>query len=455
MKKFKRGTLFFFIPFVMAAAIGLWSWRKKTTALPDEVKIILEWNRLALDIETEVEGIGVPVATRFYGYFGLIPVSIQSNIKDKTEEIQKLFPELVLPSSSSQQNIDFVLACNKAARLFISRYYINLPYRLNKKADDLETEWNKKRMHIQKGEDMEASKRLGRDIANAVYNWSATDEQGHQAYLHNFDRSYIPPVGPGKWQPDEEHPMPALLPHWGKVRTFVIKKENYLAKPLPEYTTDHSALYYSQALELFTISSPLSYENKWISEFWSDDVRGLTFTPGGRWISILCQIIEQRESSLDVTAEAFFKIGIGMADAVVACWNSKYHYNLERPESFIRKNIHDDWRSFHHSPNFPSYPSGHSSLGGVSATILAAIFGDQLDFTDNSHEGRIEFLGKPRHYNSFSEIAEENAYSRIPLGVHYRMDCQEGLRLGTEIGKKINTIKISKSPKINQAISGI
>ena len=35
-------------------------------------------------------------------------------------------------------------------------------------------------------------------------------------------------------------------------------------------------------------------------------------------------------------------------------------------------------------------------------------------------------------------MAEENAYSRIPLGVHIEMDCTEGLRLGYEIADGIN-----------------
>ena len=77
------------------------------------------------------------------------------------------------------------------------------------------------------------------------------------------------------------------------------------------------------------------------------------------------------------------------------------------PQDYIRKNIHEDWRAFHHSPNFPSYPSGHSAIGGVSATILENLFGNVIDFTDKSHIGRIEFLGKPRHYNSFRQMAEE------------------------------------------------
>ncbi|MEO1097778.1 MAG: hypothetical protein AAFX57_08485 [Bacteroidota bacterium] len=40
-------------------------------------------------------------------------------------------------------------------------------------------------------------------------------------------------------------------------------------------------------------------------------------------------------------------------------------------------------------------------------------------------------------------MAEENAFSRIPLGVHMRMDCAEGLRLGYEIADAVNSLDLS------------
>ena len=460
MKKHRNLILGMLMVLILAAASYM-GWRYFTKPkVDDDVALMNDWYRLALDIETDIEGIAVPVAGRFYGYFGFLPMAIEMHQKGQLDQLTAYFPQLHLEELKAGKPTSFGPAYNKAARLFISRYYINIPYHLNKRAEDIENKWNHKWMEELGPELTENSKSLGRDIANAVYNWSAEDKQGHQAYLHNFEKDYSPPQGEGRWREDDEHPMPALLPHWGEVCPFVIKTDEYIAMPLPPYSTEHNSVYYIQALELFTISAPLSYENKWISEFWSDDVRGLTFTPAGRWISILDQFVQINSVPRETAIEAYFKVGIGLSDALVACWNSKYVYNLERPQDYIRKNIHEDWRAFHHSPNFPSYPSGHSAIGGVSATILENLFGNVIDFTDKSHIGRIEFLGKPRHYNSFRQMAEESAYSRRPLGVHYRMDCQEGLRLGEEIGKKINQIKFNsankaKSSKVSAPISAI
>ena len=75
------------------------------------------------------------------------------------------------------------------------------------------------------------------------------------------------------------------------------------------------------------------------------------------------------------------------------------------------------------TPSFPGYPSGHSTFAGVSWRILEHFFGAQYEFTDLCHKDRAEFDGYPRTFTSWKEMAEENAFSRIPLGVHIRMDC--------------------------------
>jgi hypothetical protein len=41
-------------------------------------------------------------------------------------------------------------------------------------------------------------------------------------------------------------------------------------------------------------------------------------------------------------------------------------------------------------------------------------------------------------------MVKENAFSRLSMGVHYRMDCEEGLRMGKVIGKKVAQFNIKK-----------
>ncbi|MBK9108299.1 MAG: phosphatase PAP2 family protein [Saprospiraceae bacterium] len=96
------------------------------------------------------------------------------------------------------------------------------------------------------------------------------------------------------------------------------------------------------------------------------------------------------------------------------------------------------------TPPFPAYPSGHSTMGAAGAEALASVFGYSYSMTDRCHEGRVEFEGVPRTFGSLYEMALENAWSRVLLGVHWRMDCDEGVRYGTVIGRKINALPWKK-----------
>ena len=99
------------------------------------------------------------------------------------------------------------------------------------------------------------------------------------------------------------------------------------------------------------------------------------------------------------------QLGFGLNDASVKTWEAKYKYHLERPETYIQRIIQSRWQPLHDSPSFPAYPSGHSTFGATAAAILSKTFGEPFKMTDNSHKGRKEFLGEPRTFNSFKEMA--------------------------------------------------
>ena len=138
-----------------------------------------------------------------------------------------------------------------------------------------------------------------------------------------------------------------------------------------------------------------------------------------------------------------------MNDAAVSTWADKYEYMVTRPNVYIHEFIDPDYQTnlfrlvFWPNPSFPGYPSGHSTFASAAAGVFIDKFGDATDFTDTTHEGRTEFRGIPRQFTTFSDMAEENAFSRIPLGVHIRMDCTEGLRLGYEISDAVNNFDMT------------
>ena len=191
-------------------------------------------------------------------------------------------------------------------------------------------------------------------------------------------------------------------------------------------------------------------EQLWIAEFWSDDVEGVMFSPPARQIAIANQLVERERIDLEETLHLYLKLGFSLNDAAVSTWKYKYEFMVMRPNVFIHEYIDPDFQTnlyrliYWPNPTFPGYPSGHSCFASAAAGVFIDFFGNQVNFTDRSHEGRTEFRGSPRTFKTFEDMAEENAYSRIPLGVHMRMDCAEGLRLGYEISDHINRFSVRR-----------
>ncbi len=153
--------------------------------------------------------------------------------------------------------------------------------------------------------------------------------------------------------------------------------------------------------------------------------------------------------SLEESIVMLLKLGFSLNDAAVTAWKYKYDYMEMRPNVYIHEFIDADFQTnlyrlvFWPNPSFPGYPSGHSTFASAAAGVFINAFGNTINFTDRTHEGRTEFRGAPRTFTSFTQMADENAFSRIPLGVHIRMDCAEGVRLGYEISDAINDFDLT------------
>jgi hypothetical protein len=301
-------------------------------------------------------------------------------------------------------------------------------------------------------DEIENSIDWGTYVAARVIDFSQTDSEAESQILDPNPSSYVAPVGEGLWVAAQGES--AWFPYWNEVRTFVISPEETTSVAPPfAYSTDTSSNYYIEMSEVNTIATAAledSNEDLWIAEFWSDDVEGLMMSPPGRQFSIANQLIEQEDLAYEQTLELLLKLGFAINDAAVSAWDDKYTYDTQRPSGYIIENMNEDFTTnlarFISSPNpaFPSYPSGHATFAGVSAGVFIGFFGtDSVDFTDRSHEGRTEFNGAPRSYTSFTDLAEENAYSRVPLGVHVQADSDEGVRLGYEIADAINDFNLS------------
>lgn len=415
-------------------------------------EVVVRWMDLVLEVERFTPGYLPPVAARSLGYIGLAAYETAIPGMSNNKSLGDYFNGLQLPTPDSEVNYHYPIALNAAYATMINRLYPHIPAAQLSQVILLQQYFNDKYANEATPQIISASMDWGEHVAEAVYAWSITDPAGHEGYLHNTDPLYVPPVGPGRWQPTYPNYGAALLPHWGDVRTFAARPDDKCEDHLPFSTDEHSE-FYVQAKEtenkINLIRQGKNYEDKWIAQFWSDDCPALTFTPAGRWVAIANQALDQTSADLEKSIIVHAKLGMALCDAGIRCWGEKYRFNLLRPVDYIRNELgNTEWNSImcpdgagqYFTPQFPTYPSGHGTFGAAASEILTDEFGHEFQITDNCHKDRFEFIGTPRTFNSFYEMAAENAYSRIPIGVHFRMDAEAALDLGFKVGRRVNAL---------------
>ncbi len=277
----------------------------------------------------------------------------------------------------------------------------------------------------------------GQAISQAILRWAASD--GYEIYK---DCPYFPPTGAGLWVPTPPGFRLPLLPCWGNLRPFILNLGSECSPSPPiTYSEDPESDFYQEAWEVYSVVNNLNSEQLGIAQFWADSP-GQTGTPPGHSISILSQILIKEGSSLETAAEAYARVGIALADSFIACWQTKYQYNVLRPITYIHNVIGDtDWSTPIVTPPFPEYPSGHSVQSAAAAQVLTDMFGE-VAFTDYTHAS----LGyAPRTFMSFFAFAEEAAISRLYGGIHYRAAIERGLEQGRCIGQRVNALQF-KNP---------
>lgn len=164
----------------------------------------------------------------------------------------------------------------------------------------------------------------------------------------------------------------------------------------------------------------------------------LSPTPPGHWISITLEIMARDGTDLAHSVDALARLGMGLNDAFIACWDAKLRYDLIRPVTYIRRVIDPKWDTLLITPPFPEYPSGHSVQSGAAAEVLTAVFGGELAFDDATH---VDDGIAARHFANFFAAADEAAISRLYGGIHFRAACERGLVQGKGVGAHVVALK--------------
>lgn len=317
---------------------------------------------------------------------------------------------------------------------------------------------------------------VGKVAAFRILNRRANDGSVHTD--PQMDGEYPGGEGPGEWRQDPISQAPIALGwKWGTVRPLVMRSGSQFRAPAPPALTSeaHTAAFNevkSLGGDDDNTDTERTEEQTQIGIYWAYDGTPSLCAPPRLYNQITTEI-SKNETSVIRLARLYALTNVAMADAGIAIWESKYFYEVWRPIHGIREadegtgpsglgdgnplTIGDpDFMPLgapasnltgpNFTPPFPAYPSGHAGFGGALFQILRNFYGtDRVAFTFVSDEHNGETVGNdgevrpllPRSFQSFSQAEEENAQSRIYLGIHWAYDKTEGIRQGRRVANYV------------------
>lgn len=278
---------------------------------------------------------------------------------------------------------------------------------------------------------IQLGQQYGALVAADILTWRGAD---------GFDQE-LPPFlggdGIGQWRPTPPDFRPGALPQVATMMPWSIKSPNQFRPAGPHSLT--SAEYAADFNEVKTMGtagdSPRTPDQTLLAIFWAGN------TPGF-WNRIANSVINNHPRlSLIRKARIFALLNITMADAAIACWDAKYYYQFWRPITAITladldgnpdTDVDPSWTPLlGGTPAHPEYVSGHSTVSGAAALVLAHFFGDNTAFLIDSEK----VPGVWRAFPSFSQAVLEVDDARVFAGIHYRTSCLEGNVLGTKVAR--------------------
>jgi hypothetical protein len=286
---------------------------------------------------------------------------------------------------------------------------------------------------------------------------------------------FLPGDAPGQWRQDPISQIPlALGAYWGDVEPFVLASTmQFRVPPPPVLASPEYAAAFDEVTRLGGdgIATPTERtpDQTFAGIYWAYDGTPSLCAPPRLYNQIAVQIAGQRGTGVVELARLLALVNTAMADAGIAIWESKYHYEFWRPVTGIREADEgtgptgagdgnpettadptfsplgapaSNLQGPNFTPPFPAYPSGHAGFGGALFQILRRFYGtdriaftfvsDEFDGATRDNAGKVRPL-VPRRFATLSQAEEENGQSRIYLGIHWSFDKTEGIAQGRRV----------------------
>jgi hypothetical protein len=245
--------------------------------------------------------------------------------------------------------------------------------------------------------------------------------------------TYTPPSPPipGVWIPTAV--TPPIGTYLGHMRPFSLDSaDQFRPGGPPALDTQKWAREYNEVKEIgSSTSTTRTAEQTVAARFWAEP-------PVQQARGALRKFVLDHQLDIGDAARFMAMVSVTYADALIACFDAKYHYAFWRPITAIRAGHTDGneatvgdptWATLlAATPNHPEYPSAHSCITPAGGLVVERFLGTpKIDFTVPSLTG----LGD-RHFPRAEDLEYEVSNARIWGGIHFRSAVEDGV----EIGKK-------------------
>jgi hypothetical protein len=270
---------------------------------------------------------------------------------------------------------------------------------------------------------------VGDQVAQAIVALRTNDGRGCTTTLTDLG---LPAPAPGGWQPAPGPVLGLCLPG---MRPLALQSASQFRPDPPnalmsqEYAED-----FNQVEQLGAADSTTRTANQTQQAlFWTDhDIR--MFNDG------LLRLATDPHHPLDLVqmARMLAMAHVAGGDAMIACFDAKYHYWLWRPYVAIPQADTDgnpdtvadpNWKPLRTTPNFPEYPSAHACHTAAVVGALDRFFGtDKVSLTLDSR-----VTGQTEVYDRLQDVVKDVNLARVLAGFHFRNSDLQGSNLGRKV----------------------
>lgn len=412
--------------------VGLLAWAAAAGAGPAHRAVAVEWNETVLAVAEREDG--------FLTLKGLRTAAmLHLAMHDALNNIEHRYATYTLDRPA--ENADPLAAATAAAFAVAKHEYPGETETFARIND----RWLGKAAG---GDGREAGVRLGEEAAAAVLR-SRRDDGWDADAEYNWH-----PMAPGVYAEFHEHsgtPQGFVFgAGWANATGFGLDAPGqFRSPPPPAIDSDDYTRAYDEVREVGRFQSMArTPDQTHLALWWKDFVEN-------SHNRLARELVAVHTLSLAETVRLFALLNMSIFDAYVSSFDNKFFYNHWRPYTAIRWADNDGnpdteqestWTNTHrHTYAFPSYPSAHGTACAAAMTVMADVFGPDLDFTmynpvadlAGPFSGKIDMHPPSRDFDSFDAAAMECALSRVYLGIHFRYDSTEGFALGRKVGENV------------------